>query len=140
MSDSSTLTYDQPDGHGRPRVRKINHVVNMQDFKATPGYAWLVIAANPHLSATDIQALLTHAGEQHWRSTSWIGRHRWLFRKSGETAASGPKVNRDGRDADALSFIAENATHSSRQLSAMLRKVGIKRGAEWVRQHRVRAR
>ncbi|MGA7523547.1 MAG: hypothetical protein WBW84_13925 [Acidobacteriaceae bacterium] len=109
----------------------------MQDFKATPGYAWLVIAANPHLSAADIQTFLTLAGSRHWRSTSWISRHRWLFRQPGDNAASGPKVNRDGRDADALAFIAENTVCSSRQLSAMLKEVGIKRSAEWVRRHRV---
>lgn len=133
MSESSKMTLGWPDRWGREQVRKINHVINIEDFKDKPGFAWLVIAANPHLSASDIQTFLELMGEQHWRSTSWIGRHRWLFQGNSKP---GTKPNADGLDKRAYSIIRDYPRMSSRQLAHLMRERGVQRSAEWVRRHR----
>lgn len=135
--ESSNLILGWPDRYGREQVRTVNHVLNIEDFKETPGFAWLVIAANPHLSATEIQALLKLTGEQHWRSASWIGRHRWLFKAGGKPGA---KRNLDGLDDRAHRIMQENPRLSCRQMAYLLRQRGVPRSAEWVRKNRVQAR
>ena len=139
MADSETVTRPYNDQYGHPFVRTVNYALNAQDFKDTPGYAWLLIAANPHLSANDLQDFLTDAGMQHKRSVSWIRRHRWLFSDPSKAQARGPKLNTDGLDNRALKVIAENPRMSSRQLAGFLRKNGVPRSAEWVRRNRLSA-
>lgn len=131
--ETSTLTLGWPDRYGREQTRTINHVINTEDFKDTPGYAWLVIAANPHLSATDIQVFLQLIGEQHWRSNSWIRRHRWLFQATGKR---GVKRNLDGLDNRAYRIMQDNPKLSNRKMAYLLRERGAPRSAEWVRQNR----
>ena len=46
-----------PNRFGHVRKKTVNHVVNIKDFESTPGYVWSVIAANPHLSARDINGV-----------------------------------------------------------------------------------
>lgn len=136
MSESSTMPVF--DWRGRSRgVRLINHVINTEDFKNkdSGGYVWLVIAANPHLSAREIQMWLEQTGKRYWRSVSWIKRRRWLFH--GKRLA-GPSLNFDGLDERAFQIMAENQKLSSRRLSHLLRENRISRGAEWVRVHRLR--
>jgi len=135
--ECSYLEYP-PDRYGRARKKTVNHVANIKDFEETAGYVWLVIAANPHLSANDIREVLRHTGPQHLRSESWINRHRWLFRAADADVERGPGRNADGLDGQALAIIAENSRLSSRQLAGLMRANGIPRSAEWVRQNRVR--
>jgi hypothetical protein len=135
--ESSTLPLH--DWCGRSRgSRQVNHVINTEDFKdkETGGYVWLVIAANPHLSAANIQQWLEQTDERYWRSVSWIKRHRWLFH--GKRQTGGPSLNFDGLDDRAFQIMRDNPKLSSRKLSYLLRENGIPRGAEWVRTHRVR--
>ena len=134
--DRSYLEYP-PDRFGRARKKTVNHVTNIKDFENTPGYAWLVIAANPQLSAHDIREVLRQTGAQHLRSESWINRHRWLFRVADADVERGPGRNADGLEERALAVIAENSNLSSRQLAGLMRANGIPRGPEWVRQNRV---
>jgi len=134
--ECSYLEY-APDRFGRARKKTVNHVTNIKDFEDTPGYAWLVIAANPQLSARDIREVLRHTGAQHLRSESWINRHRWLFRAANADVERGPGLNVDGLDGRALAFIAENSRMSSRQLAGLLRANGVPRSPEWVRRNRL---
>lgn len=136
--DRSYLEY-APDRFGRTRKKTVNHVTNIKDFENTPGYAWLVIAANPQLSAHDIREVLRQTGAQHLRSQSWINRHRWLFRVADADVERGPGRNADGLEGRALAVIAENISLSSRQLAGLMRANGVARSPEWVRQNRVRA-
>jgi hypothetical protein len=43
---------------GKKETRAINHVIDIRDFRGTPGYSMLVIAANTNLSAFDIEMFL----------------------------------------------------------------------------------
>ena len=122
---------------GHVRRKTVNHVVNIKDFENTPGYAWLVIAANPQLSARDIRNVLMHTGAQHQRSESWINRHRWLFRVANADVERGPGRNADGLEGRALAIIAENSRLSSRQLAGLMRANGVPRSPEWVRRNRL---
>jgi hypothetical protein len=132
----TTLEAPRLDHHGHKYVRQINHVLNTEDFTKTPGYSWLLIAANPQLSAADLQLALRSVGKQHNRSESWIRRHRWMFSDPKKIQARGPKRNADGLDDRAFRFMADNVNLSSNQLAGLLRKNGIPRSREWVRQNR----
>ena len=134
--ECSYLEYS-PDRFGHVRKKTVNHVVNIKDFENTPGYVWLVIAANPQLSARDIQTVLRSAGPMHHRSESWINRHRWLFREEDTTVERGPGRNTDGLDGRAFAIIAENGNLSSRQLAGLMRANGVPRSPEWVRRNRL---
>jgi len=134
--DTWTLTLDKLDRYGREQVRTVNLTIDIRDFKERAGFAWLLMAANPHLSITDIQEVLTNVGEQHARPVGWITRRRWLFHGNGKVGA---RPNADSLDEKARTIMAENPSLSSRKLAYTLRKNGVPRGKDWVRQHRVAA-
>jgi hypothetical protein len=134
MADTWTLTLDEPDRYGRAQVRTVNLTIDIRDFKDKAGFAWLVMAANPHLSRRDIQEVLVNVGEQHFRPAGWISRHWWMFHGTGKTGA---KRNADGQDERAREIMAEHPNLSCRQMAYKLRQLGIRRSAEWVRQNRV---
>jgi hypothetical protein len=133
MPETWTLTLE-PDRYGREQTRTVNLTIDIRDFKDKAGFAYLVMAANPHLSVRDIQEVLAGVGEQHERPVGWISRRRWLFHGTGKT---GPKRDSDGRDETARRIMEENPRLSSRQMVYLLRKSGIGRSREWVRQNRV---
>lgn len=128
------LTYDEPDRYGRKRVRTVNRMIDIADFRDRAGFAYLLMAANPHLSVRDTQAVLANIGEQHERPVGWISRRRWLFHGTG---SAGTKPNADGQDEKAREIMAENPRLSNRQMVYLLRENGINRSREWVRQNRV---
>lgn len=128
------LTYDEPDRYGRKRVRTVNRIIDIADFRDKPGFAYLLMAANPNLTVRDIQAVLSNVGEQHERPAGWISRRRWLFHGTGE---SGRKPNADGLDEKARQIMAEHPKLSSRQTVYLLRKHRIRRDKNWVLKNRV---
>jgi hypothetical protein len=130
--DTWTLTLE-PDRYGREQVRTVNLTIDIRDFKDKPGFAWLVMAANPHLSVRDIQTVLESVGEQHERPVGWISRRRWLFHGKGRTGA---KPNADGLDEKAFRIMKESPRLSNRQLTHTLKGYGINRSREWVRRNR----
>jgi hypothetical protein len=129
-----TLTLGEPDRYGNEQTRTVNITLDIRDFKDRAGFAYLVMAANPHLSVRDIQEVLAAVGEQHERPVGWISRRRWLFHGTGK---SGMKRNADGKDEKAHALMAANPRLSNRQMVYLLREKGIRRSREWVRQHRV---
>lgn len=121
------------DGWGRPAERPVSSAINTDDFVDTPGHALLILAANRHLSISDLWRLLGSYGIE--RTPSWIRRRRWLFLQPGE-GGQGPKTNADGRDQEARSIIDENVRASLRDLVRLLKDKGIIRSREWVRMNR----
>lgn len=132
MPDTWTLTLE-PDRYGRERTRTVNLTIDIRDFKDRAGFAWLVMAANPHLSVREIQDVLETVGDEHRRPVGWISRRRWLFHGKGKP---GMKRNRDCLDERARKIMADNPHSSCRQLAYKLREKGINRSPEWVRQNR----
>jgi hypothetical protein len=121
------------DWRGKEQIREINTVINTDDFVGAPGHALLLIAANRHLSGFDLWRLLFTWDIQ--RSSSWIHRRRWLFQQPGTVNSRG-RTNGDGKDARAVTIMRDNRTLSVRNLTRLLAENGIKRGKDWVRQHR----
>lgn len=134
MPETWTLTLGELDRYGREQVRTVNLTIDIRGFKDRAGFAWLVMAANPHLSVRDIQEVLANVGEQHERPVGWISRHRWLFHGPG---SAGGKPNADGLDEKALRIMEDNPRLSSRQMAHLLRENGVPRGKDWVIRHRV---
>ncbi len=114
---------------GKREERVINLTIDIEDFLGKPGYALLVIAANPHLSFSKVVDYLRHKGVG--RTVNWVQRRRWLFH--GEPRL---RTNEDGKDAKALAIMAANPRLSLRDLSLTLKEHGIVRGKDWVRMNR----
>lgn len=133
MSDTSTMVYW--DGRDREVAREVRHTLDARDFLGTAVYPWLVIAANQHLSAPELELFLTrqsHATPGTARSLSWIKRRRWMAQPPGTSNVG----NRDWNHARALQIMAENPKLSVRGLVLVLKDRGITRSREWVRRHR----
>ena len=131
--DTWTLALDEPDRYGRT-TRTVNLTIDIRDFKDRAGFAWLLMAANPHLSVRDTQDVLAQVGEQHERPIGWISRRRWLFHGKGN---KGTQRNADENDERAREIMDANPHVSNRQLVCVLKTHGIIRSREYVRQHRV---
>jgi len=131
----STTTVRRQHWNGHEVVREFNNFIDVREFVDTPGgYPWLVMAANPHLSARDIHLFLGQGNNR--RPESWLKRRRWLFRKPGDPQAQRSTPDRDGQQARATKIMRENPRLSVRQLTVLVNKKGIKRSREWVRKHR----
>lgn len=124
------------DLRGKEHTRETKNTIDIRDFKGLPGYPLLVLAANRHLSGGVLEMLLELEGGKNLRSRSWIYRRRWLFLDPKTVQGSGSQPNADGRDPRAVAIMRENPTLSLRDLSRLLAQHGIKRGKDWVRQHR----
>jgi hypothetical protein len=136
MADTWMLTLEDPDRYGREQVRTVNLTIDIRDFKDRPGFVWLLMAANPHLSVRELQEILAAVDERLYRPAGWISRRRWMFHGKGK---AGAKPNADGLDEKARSIMAANPNLSCRQMVYLLRKNGILRSPEWVRKNRVAA-
>jgi hypothetical protein len=121
-------------GRGSEVSREVNETIDLRQFEGTPGYALLVIAANPHLSRFELWVWLKQHGVG--RSDAWIARRRWLFQKPTESNAPGIKPDADGQAKRARAVLRANPELSLRELVKLLSKHGIKRGREWVRRNR----
>ncbi len=130
------------DWRGKEQVREFNQIIDVRDFLGTPGYSMLLVAANTHLSAPDIELFLEmvsrESEETQWvgRPLSWIKRRRWMFQKPDTDNTKPPASNLDGKQERAVSLMSEHPKWSVRGLHRMLKQNGIVRSTEWVRQHR----
>jgi hypothetical protein len=121
------------DWQGRERVREINEDISIQKFKGTAGFALLVMAANTHLSISELVTLLDTFGVK--RGEMWVRRRRWLFQPSG-TLNRNTTADLDGKDQRAREIMREHPTDSLRFVVRVLKEHGILRSKDWVRRHR----
>jgi hypothetical protein len=122
-----------PNRYGRSVTKKVNIRIDVSRFTECAGFAFLVMAANPHLSATEIQHVLQSFGETQWRSETWIKKRRWMF-----NADSTPlQPSADGLDERAGQIMRNNPRLAARKMTALLRANGIPRPPHWVYRSRV---
>lgn len=126
------LTLDKQDRYGRKQVRTVNLFIDIRDFTDKAIFPYLLMAANPLLSAADIAEVLPEVDEHLWRSQSWISKRLWMCRDVQAT-----KPNADGLDEKAHRIMAGNPRLSHRKMAYALRQHGISRSPDWVRRHRV---
>lgn len=136
MSNKTTISWTN--WRGKEITREINLTLDIRDFRGTPGYPLLVVAANTHLSVADIKLFLDAEAlelPRVVRSRTWIQNRRWLFQQPG-TDNYKPQSDQDGKGAKAREIMAANPRLSNWYLSKLLKEHGIKRSKEWCRHHR----
>jgi predicted aconitase len=107
----------------------VNIRADISGFTDCAVFPYLVMAANPHLSAREIQDVLQSFGERQWRSETWIRTRRWMC-KPADTTPLQPSA--DGLDERARRIMRDNPRMSSRKLGKLLGSSGIMRPVEWV--------
>lgn len=132
MADAGTLSWTN--WRGKEETRQINYTLDLRNHEGEPGWAMLVIAANTHLSSTELLTVLEDGGVI--RSRSWVKRRLWMFRQPDVSSVGGNKPNKDGKDERAREIMRANPTKSSRQLVRLLGDAGIARGRDWVWRNR----
>lgn len=127
-----TLTYTRYLGRGREKeiVREVHETVDARNFQGTPGQPWLLIAANPQLSAPELVKVFEALGIE--RNATWIRRRRWMFEPEA-VRKRGPQPNADGKDEHAFSIMSQNLRLSLLQTRSLLEEHGIKRSKDWIR-------
>lgn len=130
---------------GRPRLIKVdvtdgrglggakNKTVNVQTripdilaFRDTPGFAYLLMAANPNASVATLQTVLEAVGPHQAHPETWMYKRRGLFK-----VPSMPK----GVDPRAVQFVRERMVEPSWRIHKQLRERRIKCSAQQV--HRI---
>jgi hypothetical protein len=110
-------------------TKKVNIRVDVSGFTDCAVFPYLVMAANPDLSARDIQDVLQSVGAHQWRSETWIRTRRWMC-KPADARALQPSA--DGLDERARCIMRDNPRLSARKLMKLLATHGIVRPIEWV--------
>jgi hypothetical protein len=131
---TATLSWDDGFERGVTISRTVNlSIPDIQKFKGRPGYVWLLIAANPHLSINDMIEWLFEVDPKSYRPHTWIAKRRWMFH---EKFQPGARANQDGKDERARKIMADNKELSLRDMVRALADRGIRRGKDWVRVNR----
>jgi len=133
-----TSTIYWKDRRGKQQSRAINHLIDIRDYQRCAVYPWLLMAANQHLSTTDIWSFMMLVAKDHpsiERPLSWLQKRRWMTQPP-DSLSVFSYPNRDGQDERAKRIIAENPDLSLRNLVVLLRERGMDRGKDWVRKAR----
>ena len=138
MKPTKTMTFT--DGYGREVKREIRYTVDVEQFRGTAIYPWLMVAANAHLSSPDVNRVLeieANADNCCYRSVKWLQARRRMYIKPD---ADNP-INRgvqDGKEEATLAILRQYraSTMSAKDISQILSEHGIKRSRGWVRRHR----
>ena len=136
MHSDTTEILSFTDGRGRKITREVKQTLDIRDYLGLAGFPLLVLAANPNLSVWDLVRYLDHVAETTSgvvRPKTWVHKRRKLFRRPD---AGYRAYDPDGRHARAVQIMAAYPAVSARDLTKVLAKHGIKRGKDWVREHR----
>jgi hypothetical protein len=117
-----------PDRYGRSVTKTVNLHIDISAFTDCAVFPFLVMTANPHLSARDIQDVL-QSFDWQWRSETWIKTRRWMCKPVDRTAL---QPSADGLDERARCIMRDNPRLSARKLVKLLGSEGIVRPIEWV--------
>jgi hypothetical protein len=121
---------------GLGRKVKYRLDTNVANFQGLAGIAWVIMAANPHLSLDELLSVMDR--HRCYRTRGWVYRRRWVFLPDAhEHKTGGRRRDEDGQYARAREIMDEHTHVSARELSRILKEYGIKRGKDWVIRHRV---
>ena len=122
MGRPKLIKVDVVDGRGlggakQKTVTVQRHIPDILAFRDTPGFAYLLLAANINTPMPVLQTVLEAVGEHQMHPKTWMYKRRELFK----TPALPPNVN-----PRAVDFIRENMRLPAWKLHTELRKRGIK--------------
>ena len=131
MGRPKLIKVDVTDGRGLGGAK--NKTVTVQTripdilaFRDTPGFAYLLMAANPDVSVPTLQSVLDAVGPHQSHPGTWLYKRRDMFK-----VPSMPK----GVDSRAIQFVREHMGEPSWKIHKQLRQRRIKCSAQQV--HRI---
>lgn len=86
-------------------------------YRDTPGFAYLLLAANPQMSVSVLQTVLEAVGPHQKHPEAWMYKRRELFKVPSMPADADKRI---------VAFVAANMKLPAWKLRAQLRKRGIK--------------
>lgn len=125
------IKVDVQDGRGlggakNKTVSVETRIPDILAFRDTPGFAYLLMAANPNAAVPTLQSVLEAVGPHQARPKTWMYKRRELFK-----VPSMPK----GVDPRAIRFVREHMGEPSWKIHKQLRGRHIKCSAQQV--HRI---
>lgn len=131
MGRPKLIKVDVTDGRGlggakNKTVSVETRIPDILAFRDTPGFAYLLMAANPGISVPVLQSVLDAVGPHQARPATWMYKRRGLFK-----VPSMPK----GVDPRAIQFVREHMGEPSWRIHKQLRASQIKCSAQQV--HRI---
>lgn len=121
------------DRFGRTHKKPVCLHVDIRDFTDCAVFPFLLMAANPDLSARDLHDVLAGLDDYQWRSETWLETRRWMCVDAGVLPPS-----EDGLDGRAREIMRNQPRISSRRMMKLLRSNGIIRPLDWVYRSRNR--
>jgi hypothetical protein len=121
-----------PGRYGGSITKNVVTHLELEPFKDTAVFPYLVMAANPLLPSTEICQILEMFGPHQHRSATWIRTRRWMC----SPAVVQMVPSADGKDDAAQALISQHAQKSARQLTKLLWEKGIAREVDWVYRRR----
>lgn len=109
-------------------TKTVNIRVDLSGFKDCAVFPYLVMAANPHLSARELQDVVSSFGDHQWRSETWLKTRRWMC----SVDPTPLKPSADGLDERARRIMQGHPRLSSPKMAALLKADGISRTPHWV--------
>jgi len=125
------IKVDVTDGRGlggakNKTVTLQTRIPDIRVFRDTPGFAYLLMAANPDASVPVLQSVLDAVGPHQVHPETWMYKRRGLFK-----VPTMPK----GADPRAIQFVREHMGEPSWKIHKQLRERHIKCSAQQV--HRI---
>ena len=122
MGRPKLIKVDVVDGRGLGGAK--NKTVSVQTripdilaFRDTPGFAYLLLAANPNVSISNLHIILDAIGSHQTHSETWLYKRRFLFK--------GPEIP-PGSDDRVVAFMRDNMHQPVKRSQAELRRRGLK--------------
>jgi hypothetical protein len=128
MPRPKTWKLKTKDRHGHLQTKTVNLRVDIAAFEDCAVFPYLLMAANPHLSAPELQDVLASIGDHQWRSTTWIKTRRYMC----DVDPNPLQPSDDGQDERARRIMRDHPRLAARKMAALLKSKGINRPVSWV--------
>ena len=122
MGRPKLIKVDVTDGRGlggakRKTVDVQTRIPDIMAYRDTPGFAYLLLAANPGVPVSTLQSVLEAVGPHQDHPATWMYKRRELFKT--------PAIPQ-GVDARAVQFVSQHMDWPAWKISKQMRRIGLR--------------